>query len=79
MQPCQTSPIRAARLKKGLTQDQLAFQLRVTKSSISAWENDREFPETRRLAAITRALRPHFDVARYLRHVEAASEQARAA
>lgn len=74
MQPCQTSPIKAARLKKGMTQDQLAFRLQVTKSAVSAWENDRETPETRRLAAINRVLKPHFNLVRYLQHVEASGK-----
>jgi len=71
MQRRHTSPIRTARLKRGLSQTQLGTSVGVTKSAISAWENDREFPEVRRLSGLRRALRPHLDLARYADHVEA--------
>ncbi len=71
MQRRHTSPIRVARLKRGLSQAQLGTTVGVTKSAISAWENDREFPEVRRLSGLRRALRPHLDLTRYADHVEA--------
>ncbi|TBU98931.1 helix-turn-helix transcriptional regulator [Stutzerimonas kirkiae] len=36
--------LRSARLSAGLTQEQLGFEVGVTKASVSAWENAREFP-----------------------------------
>ena len=41
--------LRAARIAAGMTQEQLGFALGVTKSSVSAWENDREAPGFRLL------------------------------
>lgn len=76
MQQHLTSPIRKARQAAGLTQDALAAVLGVTKSSISAWENDKEFPASTRLGAIERALAPHFDVSEFARHAERAVGQA---
>lgn len=43
---------RALRLHKGLTQDELADVLGITKSAVSAWENDRETPSFQKLVAI---------------------------
>lgn len=74
MQPNPTSPIRDARLKKGLSQAALGERIGVTKSAVSAWENDREFPDVRRLAGLSRALRPHLDVLGYVKHVAAVAE-----
>lgn len=48
--------LKAARTGLGLTQEQLAFELNVTKASISAWENGREGPGFRLLPAIHRVL-----------------------
>ncbi|MTT53939.1 helix-turn-helix domain-containing protein [Alcanivorax sp. VBW004] len=41
--------LKAARLALGLTQEQLGFELEVTKSTISAWENGRDAPGFRLL------------------------------
>ena len=41
--------LKAARLALGLTQEQLGFELEVTKSTISAWENGRDSPGFRLL------------------------------
>ena len=62
-----TSPIKAARVKKGLTQAQVASGLGVTKSAVSAWELRRAAPEATRLSDLERLLHPHFNVSRYLR------------
>ena len=48
--------LRAARTAAGMTQEQLGFALGVTKSSVSAWENDRETPGFRLLPALRTAL-----------------------
>ena len=48
--------LRAARIAAGMTQEQLGFALGVTKSSVSAWENDRETPGFRLLPALRTAL-----------------------
>lgn len=48
--------LRAARTAAGMTQEQLGFVLGVTKSSVSAWENDRETPGFRLLPALRTAL-----------------------
>lgn len=48
--------LRAARIATGMTQEQLGFALGVTKSSVSAWENDRETPGFRVLPALRTAL-----------------------
>jgi transcriptional regulator with XRE-family HTH domain len=43
---------KAARLRLGLTQEQLGFELDLTKASVSAWENGREAPSFRLLPQI---------------------------
>ena len=48
--------LRAARIAAGMTQEQLGFALGVTKSSVSARENDRETPGFRLLPALRTAL-----------------------
>ena len=48
--------LRAARIAAGMTQEQLGFALGVTKSSVSAWENDREAPGFRLLPVLRTAL-----------------------
>lgn len=37
--------LKSARLRLGMTQEQLGYELNVTKASVSAWENAREAPE----------------------------------
>ncbi|NMW24495.1 helix-turn-helix transcriptional regulator [Rhodanobacter denitrificans] len=49
--------IRAARKAKGLTQQQVADQLGVSKQSVSDWENGRCDPEPRTAIALTSILR----------------------
>ena len=44
--------LRAARIAAGMTQEQLGFALGVTKSSVSAWENEREAPGFRLLPTL---------------------------
>lgn len=44
--------LRAARIAAKLTQEQLGFEVEVTKSSVSAWENGRETPSFRVLALL---------------------------
>ncbi|MDC8015849.1 helix-turn-helix transcriptional regulator [Tahibacter sp. BL] len=48
--------LREARTAAGMTQEQLGFELGVTKSSVSAWENGRETPGFRLLEALRQAL-----------------------
>jgi transcriptional regulator with XRE-family HTH domain len=48
--------LRVARLGLGLTQEQLAFELNVTKSTVSAWENGRDAPGFRLLPALKTVL-----------------------
>lgn len=48
--------LRAARVAAGMTQEQLGFALGVTKSSVSAWENDRETPGFRLLPSLRTTL-----------------------
>lgn len=52
---------RDARLHKGMTQDELADRLGITKSAISAWENDRETPAFDKLVAIRKELEVSID------------------
>jgi len=49
--------IRTARKAKGLTQQQVADQLGVSKQSVSDWENGRCDPEPRTAIALTGILR----------------------
>lgn len=53
--------LRAARIAAGMTQEQLGFALGVTKSSVSAWENDRETSGFRLLPALRTALGSSLD------------------
>ena len=53
--------LRAARIAAGMTQEQLGFALGVTKSSVSAWENDRETPGFRLLPALRTTLGSSLD------------------
>lgn len=53
--------LRAGRVARGLTQDELAELLSVTKSSVSAWENDREYPAFDKLARLKAALHVSLD------------------
>ncbi|WP_045737174.1 helix-turn-helix transcriptional regulator [Xanthomonas sp. MUS 060] len=53
--------LREARKAAGLTQEQLGFSLGVTKSSISAWENDRETPSFRLLPMLRVVLKRSLD------------------
>lgn len=49
--------IRATRKAKGMTQQQVADQLGVSKQSVSDWENGRCDPEPRTAIALTKILR----------------------
>lgn len=53
--------LREARKAAGLTQEQLGFALGVTKSSVSAWENNRETPSFRLLPALRGTLKRSLD------------------
>ena len=48
--------LKAARLRLGMTQEQLGFELNVTKASVSAWENGREAPGFRLLPRLREIL-----------------------
>jgi DNA-binding XRE family transcriptional regulator len=51
-----TNVIRAARQRKGLTQQQLGDKLGYTKQSVSDWECGRSDPPPRAAIALTRLL-----------------------
>lgn len=53
--------LRAARAARGLTQDELADLIGVTKSAVSAWENDREAPSFDKLSGLREHLRTSLD------------------
>ncbi|MFC4822052.1 helix-turn-helix transcriptional regulator [Dokdonella ginsengisoli] len=53
--------LREARVAAGMTQEQLGFALGVTKSSVSAWENDRETPSFKLLPQLRAILRRSLD------------------
>lgn len=53
--------LREARLVAGLTQEELGFALDVTKSSVSSWEKNREFPSYRFLAQLPALLNVSLD------------------
>jgi len=48
--------LREARIAAGMTQEQLGFELGVTKSSVSAWENGRETPGFKLLETLRQTL-----------------------
>lgn len=53
--------LRKYRTAAGLTQEQLGFAIGVTKSSVSAWENNRETPSFRMLGDLSEALSQSLD------------------
>ena len=53
--------LRKYRAAAGLTQEQLGFAIGVTKSSVSAWENNRETPSFRTLGDLSKALGQSLD------------------
>ncbi|MFT4178753.1 MAG: helix-turn-helix transcriptional regulator [Thermomonas sp.] len=53
--------LREARVAAGMTQEQLGFELGVSKSAVSAWENGRETPSFRSLPELRRQLRRSLD------------------
>lgn len=60
-QPSKPHPIRAARLRKKLTQAVLAEQIGVTKATVSGYENGRYVPSPSVARAISDALRISLD------------------
>lgn len=56
-----TSAIRQAREAKGLTQEELARQVGVTKAAISKWEVRRAFPRPAQAERLVGALGITFD------------------
>lgn len=54
--------LRNARTMVGLTQEQLGFSVGVSKSSVSAWENNRERPSFQVLPALRQALQGSLDM-----------------
>ncbi|MBE7375065.1 helix-turn-helix domain-containing protein [Pseudomonas lopnurensis] len=54
--------LRSTRLAAGLTQEQLGFEVGVTKASISAWENEREVPSFAALLRLREVLKVSLDV-----------------
>lgn len=48
--------LRMARKGKGITQDQLAELLNVSRQAVSKWESESGFPETEKLLAISKEL-----------------------
>lgn len=53
--------LREARVAVGMTQEQLGFELDVSKSAISSWENGRETPSFRKLPELRRLLQHSLD------------------
>jgi transcriptional regulator with XRE-family HTH domain len=53
--------LREARIAAGMTQEQLGFELGVSKSAVSAWENCRETPSFRALPELRIQLRRSLD------------------
>lgn len=53
--------LREARIAAGLTQEQLGFAVGVTKSSVSAWENEREAPAFKLLPILCQTLARSLD------------------
>ncbi|MDR7193369.1 helix-turn-helix domain-containing protein [Luteimonas terrae] len=76
MDTVQPSLICVARLKKGLTQRQLGERLGVTVASVSGWERGESLPDSRKLAGLNAALRPHFKLNAYLQQIATESGQA---
>ncbi len=48
--------LQAARRKKGLSQEELAGRLEVSRQAVSRWEMNEGYPETEKLIALARAL-----------------------
>ena len=48
--------LQAARRKKGLSQEELAGKLEVSRQAVSRWEMDQGYPETEKLVALAGAL-----------------------
>ena len=53
--------LRDYRMKKGLTQDELACLICVDRSTISKWENGENYPKIDRLFQISRVLEVTID------------------
>lgn len=53
--------LRSARRAAGLTQEQLGFEVHVSKSAVSAWENGREYPSFHTLLRLRAVLRISLD------------------
>ena len=64
------------RKKKGLTQEQMAEILEVSRQSVSRWEIDMAFPETEKLIKLSRLLECSVDYLLNVGEQEAVSEQA---
>ncbi|WP_130617974.1 helix-turn-helix transcriptional regulator [Dyella amyloliquefaciens] len=56
MSTAQLHPIRAARLKRRLTQQEVADRLGVTKGTVSRWETGTDEPMPRTAIALIRVL-----------------------
>jgi transcriptional regulator with XRE-family HTH domain len=54
--------LRRTRLAAGLTQEQLGFEVGVTKASVSAWENGREVPSFAALLGLREVLKVSLDI-----------------
>lgn len=63
--------ISALRRQKGITQEQLAETLHVSRQSVSRWEIDAAFPETEKLIRLSRLFNCSID---FLLNIEPASE-----
>lgn len=53
--------IKAARTNRGMTQDELARALNVTKKTVSAWENGKAFPKVDKVDALCEVLGVKYD------------------
>ncbi len=57
--------IKAARTNKGLTQNDLAKALNVTKKTVSAWENGKSVPKVDKVDALCALLEVKYDDIRW--------------
>lgn len=75
MSTAQPNPIRQARQSKGLSQDELADLVQVSKPTISGYENDRFAPSPSKMLKLVGALKPGLRLEPLVQHLALAEEQ----